>query len=78
MSDQIKKLKELCRTDKHWDADKQKWIEASFDEDKFARLIINESVKAIDIEVNNWTQLAPFNQIIKHRGIQAIRTHFGI
>lgn len=53
MNEQINKLKELCRTEKHWDADKQKWIEASFDEDKFARMIINESVKAIDTEVSN-------------------------
>jgi len=78
MTDRIKKLRELCRVEKHWDADTQKWVEGSFDEDKFAKLIINESAKAIDIEVNNWSQIAPFNQIIKQRGIQAIKNHFGL
>jgi hypothetical protein len=78
MSEKIKELKKQCRVEKSWDPESKKWVDGYFDEDKFARLIINESAKAIELEVNNWRQLAPFNNIILHRGINAIKQHFGI
>ena len=76
MNERINSFKKQCTIDKHWDNDAQKWIDGHFDVDKFAKLIVNESVKAIELEVNNWSQLAPFNSIIKQRGVYAIKRHF--
>jgi len=78
MNNKIEELKKQCRVEKHWDADSKKWVDGYFDEDKFAKLIINESARAIETEVSNWKQLAPFNNIILQRGIYAIKQHFGI
>lgn len=78
INERIENLKQQCRVEKHWDSEKEIWIGDHIDIDKFAMLLINESAKAIENEVNNWKQLAPFNNIIKQRGILAIKNQFGL
>lgn len=78
MTDKIEELKKQCKVDKYWDEKNQVWIENYFDVNMFAALIIKESITAIEIEVGNWRQLAPFNDMIRQRGVFAIKQRFGI
>jgi hypothetical protein len=78
MNNKIEELKKQCTVDKYWDGEKELWVHKHVDLDKFAQSIINECAGAIVKEVNNWQQLAPFNNIIKQRGVHAIKQHFGL
>ena len=78
MNNRIEELKKQCKAEKYWDANAQKWVDTPFDADKFAKLIIDECAGAVVKEVSNWKQLAPFDGIIKQRGVYAIKNHFGL
>jgi hypothetical protein len=78
MNNKFEELKKQCGCEKHWDVTNSKWVDSQIDLDEFAKLIINECAGAIVKEVNNWQQLAPFNNIIKQRGVLAIKNHFGL
>lgn len=58
----IEELKRECKVERYWDPDKEIWVEAHVDLNLFASKIIQESTRAIELEVNNWRQLAPFNE----------------
>lgn len=78
MNNKFEELKKQCGGEKIWDVSTSKWVDSQIDLDKYAELIVIEATKAVESEVNNWQQLAPFNNIIKQRGVYAIKRHFGL
>jgi hypothetical protein len=68
MNERIRELEKQC-----WDHQTN-----HLNTDKFAELIVQECVQAFEAEVDTWNEMEPYQGIIKRKGTQAIKQHFGV
>ena len=67
MNSRIQELKNQCWVEKHWDKEKERWIDRHIDLDKFAELIVRECA-----------EVARLNTRIDSKLYLMIKQHFGV
>ena len=45
---------------------------------KFAELIVGECVVALEVEIDTWKEMVPYQGSMKRKGTTAIKQHFGV
>ena len=52
--------------------------ETVFDHEKFAELIVKECVVALEVEIDTWKEMDPYQGSMKRKSTTAIKEHFGV